>query len=127
MSADIDTSLNEPGTYVLTLERVRQGYRLNKLSSSLTDPDNRKAFLADEEAYMEKLGLFEAEKELIRRRDWGGMIARGGSIYLILKIAGTLGQTLLGIGAQMRGQTLDEFLASRPPGPTGVANREALS
>ena len=126
MSTDPDFTLDAPGTYVLDLARVRAGYRLNKLASTLTDPDNRKAFLADEESYMEKLGLSEAEKALVRARDWGGMIARGGSIYLILKIAATLGLTLLQIGARMRGESLDEFLATRPPGPTGVANREAL-
>jgi len=42
------------------------------------------------------------------------MIDHGGSIYLILKIAGTIGQTLLQMGAQMRGETLEQFMATRP-------------
>ena len=35
-----------PGTFVFTGERSRAGYRLNKLAMSMTDPANRKAFLA---------------------------------------------------------------------------------
>ena len=42
----------------------------------------------------------------MRRRDWAGMVDHGGSIYLLLKIAATVGQTLLQVGAQMRGLTL---------------------
>ena len=38
----------------------------------------------------------------------------------LLKIAATVGQNLLQIGAQMRGETLDAFMASRP-GKQGTA------
>lgn len=105
-----------PGTTVFTGERSRQGYRLNKLAMSLTDPLNRKRFLADENGYMHALGLGAAEAELVRRRDWAAMIAAGGNIYLLLKIAGTVGQSLLQMGAQMRGQSLEQFMATRPGG-----------
>src|SRR5690242_19119925 len=84
-----------PGTVVFTGERSRAGYRLNKLAVSLTDAGNRQAFLADEDAYMRAFELSASEEELVRRRDWAGMIAAGGNIYLLLKIAGTVGQTLL--------------------------------
>ena len=104
------------GTVVFTGERSHVGYRLNKLASSLTDPENRKAFLADEAAYMARFALDAAEQELVRRRDWGAMINHGASVYLILKIAGTVGQSLMQMGAQMRGQTADAFMAE-------VANR----
>ena len=42
------------------------------------------------------------------------MIEAGGSIYLMIKIAGTVGQKLLQVGAQMRGETLEQFMATRP-------------
>jgi protocatechuate 4,5-dioxygenase, alpha chain len=103
-----------PGTLVFTGERSRLGYRLNKLAMSLVDPANRKSFLADETAYMSAAGLTPTEREMVRRRDWAAMIAHGGNIYLILKIAGTVGQTLLQMGAQMRGETLDALMATLP-------------
>ena len=103
-----------PGTYVFDGRRSRQGYRLNRLSMSLTDPKNRAAFRADEDAYMASMGLTPEEREMVRRRDWHAMVRSGGNIYLLLKIAGTVGQTLLEMGAQMRGETLDQFMATRP-------------
>ena len=103
-----------PGTFVFTGERSRAGYRLNKLAMSLTDPANRAAFLADPDAYMARMELTPDEMDMVRRRDWARMIEHGGNIYLILKIAGTVGVTLLQMGAQMRGETLEQFLATRP-------------
>ncbi|MBI3708467.1 MAG: protocatechuate 3,4-dioxygenase [Proteobacteria bacterium] len=103
-----------PGTFVFTGERSRRGYRLNKLASTLTDPANRERFRADENAYMEAMGLNAKEQDIVRRRDWKEMVEHGGNIYVILKIAATVGQTLLDMGAQMRGETLPQFLATRP-------------
>ena len=105
-----------PGTFVFDGARSRRGYRLNKLAMSLTDPANRARFLADAESYMGEFGLGAAEREAIRRRDWRAMVESGGNIYLLLKIAGTVGQTLLQMGAQMRGETLAQFMATRPGG-----------
>jgi protocatechuate 4,5-dioxygenase alpha chain len=108
------------GTVVFTGARSHQGYRINKLAMSLTDPGNREAFRANERAYMAKFGLTEAETGLVGKRDWTGLVEAGGSIYLLLKIAATVGQNLLQIGAQMRGETLDDFMAGRP-GKQGAA------
>src|SRR5205085_11854496 len=102
------------GTTVFTGERSRQGYRINKLAMSLTDEKNREAFKANERAYMQRFGLTDREMDLIAKRDWNGLVAAGGSIYLLIKIGGAVGQNLLQMGAQMRGETLDEFMKSRP-------------
>jgi protocatechuate 4,5-dioxygenase, alpha chain len=103
-----------PGTTVFTGVLSQQGYRINKLAMSLTDPANRESFRADEQAYMAHYGLSANEIDLICRRDWAGLIERGGNIYVLLKIAATVGQNLLQMGAQMRGETLDEFMKTRP-------------
>ena len=109
-----------PGTTVFTGSRSQQGYRINKLAMSLTEPANRESFRADERGYMGKYGLSEAEMHLIERRDWSGLIAAGGNVYLLLKIAGAVGQNLLQMGAQMRGETLESFMLTRP-GRTGAS------
>ena len=108
------------GTTVFDGARSHQGYRINKLAMSLTDPANRETFLADERAYMAKFGLTETEMALVAKRDWTGLVDAGGSIYVLLKIAATVGQNLLQIGAQMRGESLDAFMAARP-GKQGTA------
>ena len=111
------TGPESPGTpdiTVFTGERSRQGYRINKLSASLTDPANREAFLADEDAYCRRYGLTDHERALIADRDWNGIVAAGGNIYVFIKIAATIGTNLLEMGAAMRGETIDAFLAGRP-------------
>jgi protocatechuate 4,5-dioxygenase alpha chain len=100
---------------VFTGERSMTGYRLNKLSASLTDPDNRATFLADEPAYCRRFDLTASETELIKTRDWSGMVEAGGNVYVFLKIAATVGSNLLEVGAEMRGETLAQFMATRSP------------
>jgi len=112
-----------PGTHVFTGELSQQGYRLNRLSMTLTKTENREAFLADEEGYMERLGLTLDEREMVRARDWAAIIRSGGNIYLTLKIAATVGGNLLQMGAQMRGESLESFMATRP-GPKAPVRRD---
>jgi len=84
------------------------------MAMSLTDPANREQFKAHETGYMHGMGLTETEIDMVKRRDWPATIEAGGSIYLMIKIAGVLGQNLLQVGAQMRGQTVEQFMATRP-------------
>ena len=101
------------GALVFTGERSRAGYRLNRMAMSLTDPANRAAFVADETGYQRGMGLTDAEIDLVARRDWKGMIEAGGSIYLLIKIAGALGISLQQVGAHTAGMTLEQFMAKR--------------
>jgi protocatechuate 4,5-dioxygenase, alpha chain len=93
-----------PGTTVFTGERSRQGYRLNRMAMSLSVPENRERFCADETGYMARMGLSEAEQAAVRRRDWAGLLAGGGNIYLLLRIATTVGQSIPDMQRQMRGE-----------------------
>jgi protocatechuate 4,5-dioxygenase alpha chain len=108
------------GTTVFTGARSRQGYRINKFAMSLTSAANRDAFRADERAYMKSCQLTDAEIDLVTRRDWNGLIAAGGNIYVLIKVGGAVGQNLLQMGAQMRGESLEQFMQTRP-GKLGTA------
>src|SRR5215510_12438997 len=101
------------GALVFTGERSRAGYRLNRMAMSMTDAANRAAFVADETGYMRGMGLSDAEIDMVCRRDWKAMIEAGGSIYLLIKIAGALGIPLYEVGAHTAGKTLEEFMAQR--------------
>jgi protocatechuate 4,5-dioxygenase alpha subunit len=107
-------SLKEiPDTTVFDLRKSRQGYRLNKLCGSLCSPENRERFKRDEQAYLARFGLSEEEEDLIRRRDFAGMIRAGMNIYWMLKIGSATGHSLYRMGAQMRGEKYEDFLATR--------------
>ncbi len=102
-----------PETFIFDLHASRRGYRLNRMCGSLCSAANREAFKADEEAYMARFGLTQAEKDLIRNRDFAGMIAAGMNIYWMLKIGSVTGNSLYRMGAQMRGETYEQLLATR--------------
>ena len=100
-------------TSIFGLRASQRGYRLNKMCGSLCSPENRAAFKRDEEAYMARFGLTEKEKRLIRDRDFAGMIDAGMNIYFMLKIGSVTGTSLYRMGAQMRGEKYEDFLATR--------------
>jgi protocatechuate 4,5-dioxygenase, alpha chain len=107
-------SLREiPDTTIFDLRKSRQGYRLNRMCGSLCDPKNREAFKADEEGYLAKFALTEVEKNLVRKRDFGGLIHAGLNIYWMLKLGSVTGNSLYRMGAQMRGESYEQFLSTR--------------
>jgi protocatechuate 4,5-dioxygenase alpha chain len=102
-----------PDTTVFDLRASRRGFRLNRMCGSLCSPANRAAFKEDEEAYLARFGLTDEEKDLIRKRDFAGMIHAGMNIYWMLKVGSVTGNSLYRMGAQMRGETYEQFLSTR--------------
>jgi protocatechuate 4,5-dioxygenase alpha subunit len=88
-----------------------KGLWLNQALNDLRHPECRAAFLADRDAYLDRYPLTDAQKQLIRDGDYGGIIAAGASVYTLTKLGATTDVSLLEMGAQMRGQSLDEFTA----------------
>ena len=102
-----------PDTSVFDLRASRRGYRLNRMCGSLCAPANREAFKQDEEAYMSRFDLTKGERQLVRKRDFAGLIHAGTNIYFMLKIGSVTGNSLYRMGAQMRGESYEQFLATR--------------
>jgi protocatechuate 4,5-dioxygenase alpha chain len=102
-----------PGTSIFDLRLSRRGYRLNKMCAALCSAAEREAFKRDEEAFMSRFSLTSEEKNLIRKRDFASMVAAGMNIYFMLKIGSVTGTSLYRMGAQMRGETYEQFLATR--------------
>ena len=83
------------------------------MCAALCSAAEREAFKRDEEAFMTRFALTEEEKNLIRKRDFEGMIEHGMNIYFMLKVGSVTGNSLYRMGAQMRGESYDEFLKTR--------------
>ena len=109
-----DHSLEPPASFVYTGPMSTRGRNINRFSLSLKQPENRKSFLADPDAYMTRFNLSDTEKALVRARDWSGLLAAGGHLQAILKIAATLGQNLWHIGAHNAEIPVDEMIAACP-------------
>jgi protocatechuate 4,5-dioxygenase, alpha chain len=102
-----------PNTSIFDLRLSQRGRRLNRMCAALCSPAERDAFKRDEEAFMARFGLTDAEKGLIRKRDFQGMIDAGMNIYFMLKVGSVTGNGLYQMGAQMRGETYEQFLSTR--------------
>ncbi len=100
-----------PGTTIFDGQEAIKGYALNRMCYSFNQLENRKAFLADEDAYCGRYGLNRAQREAIRHRNVLELIAAGGNIYYLAKFAGIFGLNVQDLGAQQTGVTVDQFKA----------------
>lgn len=101
------------GTHPFTLARSVKAYRLNRFLHALIEPAARADFLADEEAAYARAGLTPAECQLVRARDWRGLIHYGVIFFLLEKLGAVIGVSNLHIYAAMRGETLEAFQQTR--------------
>ncbi|HXX17829.1 MAG TPA: gallate dioxygenase [Candidatus Acidoferrum sp.] len=115
------------GTYPFTLGRSVKGYRLNKFLHRLIEPEHRRRFLQEPEVLFEECGLTSEERDLVRRRDWRGMIQYGVIFFMLEKLGAVVGVSNLHIYAAMRGEPLEEFLKTRnqPGALYSVAGKDA--
>lgn len=106
------------GVCRFTVERAQRGFRLNRFLTSMRQPENRDAFAADPESYMASQALTDAERDMVRQRDYAAMLDYGASNVALGKASPALGTTLVERGALGRGQSVAAFIADRK-----VANR----
>jgi gallate dioxygenase len=79
----------------------------------MVEPSHREAFLGDPEASFAAAGLTEEERDLIRRRDWRGLMHYGAIFFVLEKLGAVTGVSNLHIYAAMRGETLEAFQRTR--------------
>lgn len=113
------------GTYPYTLTRSVKGFRINRFLHSLVDPAVRADFKRDEEASLAAADLTDEERDLIRRRDWIGMIRYGAIFFMLEKLGAVTGVGNIHIYAAMKGMSVEEFQKTRNAAITyGVAGTE---
>jgi protocatechuate 4,5-dioxygenase alpha chain len=98
-----------PGTTLFDGDAARKGYAINAMCYSFNQAANRQAFLDDEEAYCARYGLTPAQKEAVAKRDVLGMIAAGGNIYYLAKLAGIFGLNVQDVGSLQTGLSVEVF------------------
>jgi len=102
-----------PGTHPFTQAVSVKTYRINKFLRDMTQPAHRQQFMTEPEEAFEHAGLSVEERDLLRRRDWDGLIRYGAIFFGLEKLGAVLGISNLHIYAAMRGQSLEEFQATR--------------
>jgi len=100
-----------PGTSLFDGGLASKGFELNAMCYSFNDEANRKAFLEDEQAYIDKFNLTPEQRKVVAERDVLGMLDAGGNVYYLAKLAGILGLGVQDLGALQTGMSVDEFKA----------------
>jgi gallate dioxygenase len=106
-------ALSPPASYPFTLGESVGAYDLNNFLRRMVEPDHRQAFLGDEDALLKGSCLSAQEQDLIRRRDWHGLIDAGAIFFGLEKLAAVLGLPNAAVYAAMRNETMEQFQASR--------------
>jgi gallate dioxygenase len=101
------------GTYPFTHARSHDNLRLNAFLHDLVLPAHRERFVNDFENLATERGLSDEEKTLVRERRWIEMVRRGVSFFVLEKMAAVLGVSNPAVYAAFRGETLEQFLATR--------------
>jgi protocatechuate 4,5-dioxygenase, alpha chain len=107
-------SIDPPHTFLYTGRMSSAGERINRFALSLKNPAQRAAFLGDQAAYFAQYALTDGEADLVRRRDWSGLLEAGGHLQAILKIAATVGESLWDIGAHCARMSVESMKAACP-------------
>ena len=116
-----------PGTFVFDAERSREGYGINMFCMSLMKDDNRRAFKADEAAYLKKFGLTADQTDAILKRDYNRMLQLGGNIYFTAKLGATDGHSFQHLAAVMTGASQQDYAAMMLAGGRSVENNRSRS
>jgi protocatechuate 4,5-dioxygenase alpha chain len=100
-----------PGTYVFDADRSRRGYHLNMFCMSLMKAENRKAFKADEQGYLDKNfpQLTSEQRDAILKREYNRLLELGGNIYFTAKLGATDGHAFQHLAAVMTGSTQKDY------------------
>ena len=116
-----------PGTFVFDAERSRQGFGINMFCMSLMKDENRKAFKADEAAYLKKFKLTPEQTDSILKRDYNRMLELGGNIYFTAKLGATDGHSFRHLAATMTGATQDDYAEMMLKGGRSVEGNRSKS
>lgn len=111
--AEGDVGWPPPGTYVFDLAQSRRAYAFNRMCGRLRLHEEREAFLVDPEGYMLAHGVAAPYRDAVHQRDWLALTRLGGNLFFFLKLAATLGIGLYRVGAQLRGESHEDFMRTR--------------
>jgi protocatechuate 4,5-dioxygenase, alpha chain len=100
-----------PGTYLFDKRACAKGYNLNNFCMSLMKEENRKAFHADNAAYLDRFKLTQEQRQAVLDRNWLGLIQNGGNIYYVSKLGATCGLSFEDMAASMSGTTKEKYRA----------------
>lgn len=104
---------NVPGTYPFDLKISVKTLRLNRFFWMLARQECRELLLRAPEEAFDQAGLNEIERQLVRSHDWLGLIQYGVNFFVLEKFARVARMSNFEVYAEMRGESLGEFMKTR--------------
>jgi protocatechuate 4,5-dioxygenase alpha subunit len=101
------------GTYVFDLRTSHRALKLNRFFWNMIRAEYRQRFLEDQQKALDDAGLDDTEKALVNARDWLGLVQHGANFFVLEKFARVVKKTNMEVYAIMRGESFEEFLATR--------------
>lgn len=101
------------GTYPFDLRVSNRTLRLNRFFWNMIRADFREAYLRDPVAAMTGAGIAPDEQKMVLAQDWIGLVRHGVNFFVLEKFARVARKTNLEVYGLMRGETLEEFMATR--------------
>lgn len=101
------------GTYLFDLRTSNRTLKLNRFFWNMIRAEARDGFKSDPEASMSQAGLSDVEKEMVRKRDWIGLVRYGVNFFVLEKFGRVVGTPNLQIYALMRGESFEAFMQTR--------------
>jgi Aromatic-ring-opening dioxygenase LigAB, LigA subunit len=102
-----------PGTYPFDLRVSVRTLKINRFFWNLAKAESRSHFLADPEGSFQRAELNEEECDLVRQRNWIGLIRYGVNFFVLEKFARVVRVSNLEVYAAMRGESFEDFLKTR--------------
>lgn len=101
------------GTYAFDLRISNRTLKLNRFFWHMIRADFREAYLRDPVTSMTDAGLTQEEQAMVLAQDWLGLVRHGVNFFVLEKFARVARKTNLEVYALMRGETLEQFMATR--------------
>ena len=101
------------GTYVFDVRVSNRTLKLNRFFWNMIGVAWREAYLENPEQVMENAGLTCLEKDLVRRKDWLGLVKHGANFFVVEKFARVAKLSNMEVYAIMRGESYEDFLKTR--------------
>lgn len=101
------------GTYAFDIRTSNKTLKLNRFLWNMIRAEWRDRYKADPEGVMQEAGLTDPEKDMIRNEAWLALVQHGACFFVLEKFARVVRKTNLEVYAMMRGETLEEFMATR--------------
>jgi len=109
-----------PGTIVFDSDQAARGYYLNQFCISLRLQENRDAYKADREAYIDTFPMTTEQRSAALNQEWNLLLELGGNIYYTSKLAAFHGINFQGLAGLMTDMGSTDYRAMMVAGGRSI-------